>query len=252
MNQIPANNTNQPSPKKPRGRPRKLVPDAILMPERKIYTVDELKALLPDWRSTGATVKQVRFAVEYMTNGFDAQAAYLSTSEVPIKKATAASRAYILLKDPVVIKLQSLFTDQWLGEKKAKLEKEIVETLWAQAFYDPAVLMDTDGSPKFKNWDDVPLVMRRVIEGIDTKYFGQGATQSQTTITLTKRHSAVMALAQYIAMMKGLPGTIATGITPETELLLHTIFNKTQANAKDSSVNPKSTEKLRRKTGIGK
>jgi hypothetical protein len=216
----------------------------MLDPNRKPYSADELRAIIPDWRSTGASIAQARFAVEYLTNGFNGELAYRTAVNGNLGKQKAAINAAIMLKDPITVKLQAMFTDQWLAEKKIKLEKEIIDTLWAQAFYDPSLYMDLTGDVGFKAWSDLTEVQRRVVEGIETKFFGKDAQCSQTTITLTKRQPALMALAQYIAIMKGLPATNGNAsLTPETELLLHTIFNKAKPGRADSADNGAQTRK---------
>lgn len=222
-----------PPPPKPIPTPPKPTPPVPPTHHHKRIRLDAeaIKNILPNYRSTGANLAQARFAAEYLTNGFDAGAAYRDAVSGKARNPSSAGNTW--LRQPAVVACVQDFTAQVLTEKRNRLEHEIINTLWAQAFYDPKDLMDIEGGPGFKSWDDIPVELRRCVEGIDTKLFGKEANRSVTTIKLVNRNTALDRLSQYIALMRGvaIDNSATTGLPPETELLLHSVFKSAQAQA---------------------
>lgn len=208
------------------------VPAPSKAPHRKQrLNAEEIKAIIPNYRQAGANLAQARFAAEYLTNGFDTGAAYRDAVSGKARNPSAMGNTW--LKQPAVLECVQSFTIQVLADKRARLEHEIINTLWAQAFYDPKDLMDIEGGPGFKSWDEIPVELRRCVEGIDTKFFGKDANRCTTTIKLVNRNTALDRLSQYIALMRGvqIDNSATTGLSPETELLLHSVFNNAQSAA---------------------
>ena len=65
-----------------------------------------------------------------------------------------------LLKDPDVQEGIRRYTTEIIAERKDILEFSILEVLWNQAFLDPGLLMNTDGSPAFRDWNELPIGLR--------------------------------------------------------------------------------------------
>jgi hypothetical protein len=182
--------------------------------------------MFPDWKDMGATLPEVYFAVEYLTNGFDAVQAFSTVFPAGTRrKATWGGAAY--LRRPTVQALLSAYTEAWLRGRIAYLEKEIMDTTVARAFYDPSMFLNPDGSPAFDRWEDIPAVYRRCIEGIDVKFWGKDANRQSITYTLANRSDSLKQLSQILSLIKdGMAerkGEAST-MTPDTEMLLSSIF----------------------------
>ena len=184
--------------------------------------------MFPDWRDTGATLPEVYFAVEYLTNGFDATLAFSTVFPAGTRrKASFGGAAY--LRRPTVQALLSAYTAAWLRGRVAYLEKEIMDTTLARAFYDPSMFLNPDGTPAFESWEDIPEVYRRCIEGIDVKFWGKDADRQSITFQLANRSDAMKQLSQILAMIKqGMAGSKEeeSTMTPDTEMLLSSIFSQ--------------------------
>lgn len=206
---------------------------SLKIPHRRTrLSAEDIRALIPDFRSTGATLPQARFAAEYITNSFQGAQAYLDAVCPTATRKRASLQGARWLREPAVQTCIRMFTDCWLAEKRDSLEHDIIETLFAQAFYDPAQFITPEGAPAFDDWDTIPVGMRRCIEGIETKYYGKDADVKSTVLKLVNRSTALDRLAQYIALMKGtgLPAATSQALTPETEALLQGIFSKASFN----------------------
>lgn len=199
---------------------------------------EEVRAVLPDYKDTGASIPQARFAACYVTNGFNGRKAYKDAVSHNAKNSTADAKAHAWLRNPKVMACIQQFTETWLSDCRMKLEGEIIRTLWAQAFYDPSTFVTPSGEVAFDNWDEVPTDLRRAIEGIETKYFGKDADISTTTIKMADRGRALQQLSQYISLMQGANANLNLNVTPETELLLRSLFNRASPVGKNPRGNP--------------
>jgi hypothetical protein len=112
-----------------------------------------------------------------------------------------------------------------LNERKGELEHKILDVLWHQAFFDPAKLIDVDGRPSFKTWDEVPLPLRYCIDDIETKFYGQHADRAWTRLKFVDRKQALKELATYVGMMRGVAQAVNLNLSPETEVLMKAIFS---------------------------
>lgn len=179
----------------------------------------------PGWKEAGATLPEVYFAVEYLSNGFDASKAYREVfPDAPTKKATFFGNAY--LRKPTVQKILQEYTTAWLRGRVAFLEKEIMDTTLARALYDPSMFLTPDGEPAFRDWNEIPEAYRRCIEGIDVKFWGKDADRQSVTYNLANRSDALGQLTKLLSIIKtGMDSQQASsGLTAETELLLSTMF----------------------------
>lgn len=187
---------------------------------------DEIKEALPDWKTTGASLAQARFAACYITNGFNATQAYIDSVCHNATKSTASQKGSAWLRDVKVQACIQQYTTSWLAECRAKLEGELIRTYMAQAFYDPKKFFNPDGSLAFDNWDILPEDLRRCVESIETKFYGKDADASVTVIKMADRNKAMQALAQYISLMQGQNATLNLNVSPDTDVLLRSIFSK--------------------------
>lgn len=187
--------------------------------------------LFPDWKKIGATLREVHFAAEYLTNGFNAGKAWtVATGDVfkKIHYQVAANRGSDMLRNVHVQQLISDYTTAWLRGKAYELEHNVLETLEAMAFSDISMFLNPDGSPKFKSWDEIPPTLRRCIDGMERKFYGRDANRSTLNITLAKRSDALKAIANYVAIMRNGPlaqNSNATQMSADTELLLSSVLN---------------------------
>ena len=183
--------------------------------------------LMPGFEDVGASAKELTFACEYIASGFSAPKAYkkIYPQWAGAKNPSAAVPTWFLRR-PRVQELVALYMTTWLREKGNELQHRVVDTLFTQAFYDPSVFMDVDGSPRFKSWDEIPENLRCCVVKIDTKFYGKDA-RPQSTITLIDRNQALMALAKYVSITQAGPGvgTRSNSVTPETELLLSSVLS---------------------------
>ena len=179
----------------------------------------------PGWKDAGATLPEVYFAVEYLSNHFDPAQAYRTVFPAePPKRSAVCGQAY--LRRPTVQKILGEYTRAWLRGRVAFLEKEVMDTTLARALYDPAMFLNPDGSPAFTDWNDVPEAYRRCIEGIDVKFWGKDADKQTVTFTLANRSEALGQLMKLLSCIKqGMDSEHAgSGFTNETELMLSTLF----------------------------
>lgn len=182
----------------------------------------------PGWQEAGASLPEVYFAVEYLSNGFDAGKAYLEVfpKESP-RRAAICGQGY--LRRPTVQKILAEYTTAWLRGRVSFLEKEILDTTMARALYDPAMFLNPDGTAAFSSWDDIPECYRRCIEGIDVKFWGKDADRQSITFNLANRSEALVQLTKLLTCIKqGMEGDAARGpgISQDTELLLSTMFSQ--------------------------
>jgi len=160
---------------------------------------------------------------EYTINGFNGTEAYLMhIGKKGMTRGTAAAQMSEMLKKPKIQSALRLLIDRWLGEQKSTFEKRIIEQLNIQAFYDPSMFIDTEGSAKFKSWDDIPEQYRCCVEGIETRYYGKDAEQSATTIKLVNRVKAREELSKYITLFR--EESMKLGLTDDTLGKLAHIF----------------------------
>lgn len=186
--------------------------------------------IFPDWRKNGATYKEAFFAAEYLINGFNQTEAARAVSEPGLLDASYTSMGSSFMRSPKVQELLDDYTTAWLRGKAFELEKNVIETLQAQAFYDVSMFLNSDGTPRFSSWDEVPVPFRRCIEGMSRKFYGSNAQRETLDITFTKRDTALKALATYISIIKNGPTAAndqknSVKVSAEAELVLSAVLN---------------------------
>jgi hypothetical protein len=95
-----------------------------------------------------------------------------------------------------------------------------------QAFYDPTMFFNPDGTVRFQSWDEIPERFRHCIEGMEVKYYGKDADKRVIMLKLVNREKAQMQLAKYIQMIKDVPAVQVIPLGKETEDKLVDIFRK--------------------------
>lgn len=187
----------------------------------------QVNQIIPYWEEYGATLPQARFAATYCSNGFDAQKAYLDAVNSGVSKASAKAMGSRMVQEPEVLKLLERFTNDWIGHCKIELNTKILQTLRAQAFYDPAMFITADGSPAFESLEDIPVDMRCCVVAIKKRYYGKDADTSVIEIELVDRRAALRELSAYINLMKSSAADDKTPkLSKDTESLLGAIFSK--------------------------
>jgi hypothetical protein len=164
-------------------------------------TPEEIKAIIPDWKSTGASIQEARFAAEYCANGFDATSAYLTAVNSCVKKSTAMQLGARMLSREGVAKCITEYSTMFIGGRLLEVRNKIMDTFWAQAFYDPATFINPDGSPVFTTWDDVPPNLRSAILSIKTKVYGKDADREVIEIELADRRPAIKELTAFLKVV---------------------------------------------------
>ena len=121
------------------------------------------------------------------------------------------------------------YTSTWLRGKAFELEHNLMETLQALAFYDVSNFINPDGTPKFSKWEEIPVPLRRCIEGIEVRFFGAQANRQTINFTFAKRNEALKTIANYVAIMRNGPlassGAPSGAVSPEAELVLSAVLN---------------------------
>lgn len=160
-------------------------------------TADEIRCVIPNYKAMGLDLATARFVAIYISNGMDATAAYKAANGKYANHVSYGQKATILLRSPQVQAAIAQYMQAWLAERREKLESKIIETLWQQAFYDPADFIRPDGSPCFDTWEQVPVEKRVCIVSIKTLPRGQ-SEMLITELTLCDRAQALEKLARYV------------------------------------------------------
>lgn len=203
--------------KRPRGRPKgsKNKKPALAQPPKNVVNA---------YQNLGLQLVQAKFVAEYMTNGFSASKAYMTAVDKTCSPEKAQVQGLRLLSSDKVRSAISKAMSDYLADKREKLEVSIISTLWARAFYDPAMFMTTAGEPCFRKWDEVPRKWRCVVDGIETKALGKN--DAVCTIKLANRSEAIEKLARYIGMFSADRVDHQLTLSPEAEKNLRAIFGE--------------------------
>jgi hypothetical protein len=170
------------------------------------------------------SIKELLFAIEYFTNGFNATEAYKKTiARKGAKQSTCEVNACYTLKNTKVQQTVRKMVDAWIGEKKETFEKKIIDQLTKRSFYDPLMFVNIDGTMKFKSEDDIPKEWRCCIDSIERKYYGKDAEKYVIVLKLADRDKARTELAKYIELYKG-SDSIQLNLGEETINKLDEIF----------------------------
>jgi hypothetical protein len=176
-------------------------------------------------------LKYIMFVAEYVTNGFNATEAYMrSIARKGSKREGAQSHAVGIVADSRVAEAIKIVIEAWLGEKRLKLEKKIVDQLYRRAFYDPSMFVKPNGVVNFKEWEEIPEEWRCCIDGIEKKKYWHGKESSEDVIILrmANRDKAREELSKYIVLYKEISVT-EHRIADETKKKLDSIFRNEKA-----------------------
>jgi len=80
------------------------------------------------------------------------------------------------------------------------LKNDIIGQLYKQAFYDPAMFINGNGSPRFTSLDDIPLEWRCCVESIKTNMHPKNPNIVTYEIKLANRGEARRELSKYIKL----------------------------------------------------
>lgn len=197
------------------------------------------KSLYEELRESKASIREIRFVAEYLTNGNNGVQAILN-SGMNIKSYNAAGvMANVYLKKHKIKEIIQRFIDNWLGVKEQIFKKKILQTLYARSFYDPARIIDATGKLKWESLDHMPEELRICIEGIETKFYGKDADAVVRITKLADRNKSIEMLMK--ALRIGEDNDVDVNLSEETIESLASIF-------KDSPM----LKKVNGKNGNGK
>lgn len=195
----------------------------VLETKTEYLNLREMRKVVPQYKEYGLKPNELRFIGYYLFNGYNATRAYLSVyNNKNYKKGTASVKGCELLNSSKVMRaLKDLF-DDWLGEKKLKLEKEIIDVYYRRAFYPLHIFYNE--YHEVKPFDEIPEKYHCCIDGIERKYFGKDADRTTVVLKLSNREKALEQLAKYISLFNDADMTV--NINSETMNKLHDIFNQ--------------------------
>lgn len=176
------------------------------------------------------SLKHILFISHYITNGFNATDAYAnSIARKNARRTSCATHGLETVKRPEIQDAIKIVIDKWLGEKKLKLEKEIIDRLYVKAFYSPEMFINPNGTARFKSWEDIPEKYRCCVEGIEVKYFGKNIGE-KVVIKLADQYRAMAELSKYIELYKGADAANSVTMSEETVVKLAEVFNRGKEN----------------------
>lgn len=191
--------------------------------------MEEVMAAVPQWEKAGVLDSEKMFCSLYVTNGFNASAAFKATFPGEKRGVGNSTTPMLFLQRPSVQKLINLYMSSWIGVKANELNYRLTQTLFSMAFYDPAALILPDGTPRFNSWEEVPPELRCCIKKIRTVYYGKDADRAVLEVDLADRYEALKAVSRFMAVMRdGINETTAkanSAMTPETELMLRSVLD---------------------------
>ena len=179
--------------------------------QARAYSKTEILYILSnDERTEELEEKELLFVLEYCGNGFVGWQAVAklkfkinkrNKSEIQIKKEYAKISGKLLRKTTVKQAIK-LYLTLCLGKYQNTLEYELIQLYRRQAFYNPAMFIKADGSPKFSDLKELGD-WAVCVEGIETKItVVDGIMFEKTTVELTDRKKAQKQLANYIGKMQ--------------------------------------------------
>ena len=178
----------------------------ILDPKNLFSTAPEVSDHA-DWRA--ATPIERRFCYEYFASGFRLVDSFRTIAGelgdgLP---EDVLRRAKMYVNRSPVVKALKVLVDFFLQDRKLAYAPKILSVLEAQAFYDPADIVDGEGGLR-KNLHELEPHLRWCIKGIETKYFGKDADRCVTTVVLVDRTTALEKLSRYVALFDDSAKTI--------------------------------------------
>ena len=222
------------------GRPKK-IKIALDKKEKKLFmSYMDIKKMTPflDNIEPPLTNKQRAFVYHFSTNGNKRQEALLNsgymvekiTSKDPIIKRkaqiTANSIAYTLLHKENVAQAIKLFNDKWIESKKESLGSTLIDALYTQATYDPSMFYTEAGTPKFRNWKQIPKPYRCCVTHLETKFYGRDAQRETIIMKLVDRNWALGKLLEFTEIIKNNSIAGLGDISDEKMAVIQEIFDR--------------------------
>lgn len=164
-----------------------------------------------DW-SKASPIEQM-FCYEYFTRGFNLLAAFkaVAGADGHGDLEEVEKRAQMFANRMKVVRALKVLVDYFLQDRKVALAPKILEVLEAQAFYDIANIVDSNGELKCK-LSELSYKDRLCIKSIETRYYGKDADVSATVVTLVDRNQALEKLARFIALFHDV-GNVSVSLT---------------------------------------
>jgi hypothetical protein len=178
-------------------------------------TIKTVNTILPNWRELGLTIKEARFVVTYLTNGYNALQAYKCSGFKCANDNVAGVLGFKLLKKDKIAKAVDQHMEEFLLDK-AKVARDILQGYVDMASFDPAELLDKYGGLKYKTLEEVPKNLRQMIAGIETR-------QTGTVIKFYSKTTAMEKLGEYSGLFKGAHQK-SVSLTEDTVNLLGKVF----------------------------
>lgn len=191
---------------------------------RDIPVVGSIKRAFPFFKDLKLHAREILFVYRYVNNNFNAQEAYTFAGLGGTKKTIEVNSCQYL-KRPRVQEGMKKYLEDILGDERNELEKKLFDIFFVQAFYDPSMFYNLNGTPKFKKWADIPEKYRCCVESLETKMYGKDA-RSIVVLKLIDRKWAQDKLDKYIGMTKEKIDVKHTfQMTQETENNLRSTFD---------------------------
>jgi len=169
---------------------------------KKTYQKNPFKPMYSLFQDLNLKPKQIKFIIIYCNNNFNGRKAYLEAGYKSNTEGAMDSTVSILLKNKKVLEGLRRFLDSILGSAKTELEKRLFDTFFHQAFYDPEMFYNLDGTVKASSWDEIPKEYHCCIESLEQRFYGKDADKKVTILKLIDRKWAQDKLDKYIQMTK--------------------------------------------------
>jgi len=190
-------------------------------------TITQIKALTPylDNFSPRLTNLQRAFVWYYCHNGFSAAnaaklAGYKSGSKRGKVNKKSTNLYYAVqgnenLNHAYIIDAVQLVVRNIVDIEKNSIEPKLFENWMSQAFYDPALFVNPDGTIAFRSWDEIPQQYHCCVISIEKKYYGRNADKEVIVIKLADKKYAQDKLDKLIQLTKE-PSEIDVNLKEET------------------------------------
>jgi len=212
-----------------KGKQRKIVKSlARLKREKPKKAFDLIAQFLPNYKELKLTQDEAFYTIYYILNGRDGKLAYSQAYKIPLAEIAKGTEAYYnnlcLNSDPRIKEAADEILNRFFLHKKDDLKIRMLEILQEQAFFDPAEIINSDGSLK-TDLENLPLQTRRIIQGIKTY-------KEKTTVELANRMEAVKILGDYAGIASPIKSELSLSISKEEEQTLAETFLKGMRNGK--------------------
>ena len=174
--------------------------DLVRKKQGEAHSAELIKSSLEDLRLDD---NEIAFIYLYMLHRSATEAMVrLKSGEFPTIENRVAARYQAqqwMRKDSIRQGIQRIL--EWeLDSMSMSLKNDIIGQLYKQAFYDPAMFINGNGSPRFTSLDDIPLEWRCCVESIKTNMHPKNPNVVTYEIKLANRGEARRELSKYIKL----------------------------------------------------